>query len=284
MSDRVILLGTKGGPRLSTGSSWPSSSVVEFSGRPYIVDCGLGVTRQFVEAGYTLADVHTILLTHMHSDHCLELGPLLHTIWVSSPKRDIHLYGPQGTSRMVDDFFRVMSYDVSMRMQDEKQRDPRGMFLCTEFKEGLVFRDDLVEVIALRVAHPPLTDTFALKFSSADKTVVFSADTSYFPKLAEFAKGADILIHEVMHHEGTERMCERLKLIKPNLMEHMIAGHTFGDEVGRIATAAGVKHLVVQHFTPSDDPETGPAEFEALVRQTWDSRLTIGHDLAEIPF
>ena len=42
------------------------------------------------------------------------------SVTVSSPKRDIHLYGPQGTSRMVDDFFRVMSYDVSMRMQDEK--------------------------------------------------------------------------------------------------------------------------------------------------------------------
>ena len=91
------------------------------------------------------------LLTHMHSDHCLELGPLLHTIWVSSPKRDIHLYGPQGTSRMVDDFFRVMSYDVSMRMQDEKQRDPRGMFLCTEFKEGLVFKDEYVEVTPSKI-------------------------------------------------------------------------------------------------------------------------------------
>ena len=61
MPDRIVLLGTRGGPRLLTGSSWPSSSVIEFSGRPYIVDCGLGVTRQFVEAGYRLDDVHTIL-------------------------------------------------------------------------------------------------------------------------------------------------------------------------------------------------------------------------------
>ncbi len=283
MTDKIILLGTKGGPRLTTGSSWPSSSVVEFAGRPYIVDCGIGVTRQFVEAGYTLADVHTILLTHLHSDHCLELGPLLHTVWCSSPLREIRIYGPPLVTRLVDGFFQAMAYDIEMRMKDEAQQDPRNMFNCVEFTEGFVFRDDIIEVSALQVVHPPLTDTYALKICSAGKTVVFSADTSYFPPLAEFANGADVLVHEVMHREGTERMCERLKAIKPNLMAHMVAGHTFGDDVGRIATAAGVGHLVLQHFTPSDDPATGPADFEALVRQTWDGPLTVGSDLTIIP-
>ena len=79
MADRNILLGTKGGPRLTAGSSWPSSSAIEISGRPYVIDCGMGVTRQFGEAGFSLADVDTILVTHLHSDHCLELGPFLHT-------------------------------------------------------------------------------------------------------------------------------------------------------------------------------------------------------------
>ena len=129
-----------------------------------------------------------------------------------------------------------------------------------------------------------MVETFALKFASADKTVVFSGDTAYFPPLAEFSKKADVLVHEVMHREGTERMCARLKEIKPNLMEHMIAGHCFGDDVGRIATKADVKHLVVQHFTPSDDPETGPEQFKQLVRQTWSGRLTVGADMSVIPF
>ncbi len=284
MADKLTLLGTKGGPRLTTGSSWPSSSVVEFSGRPYIVDCGMGVTRQFVEAGYTLADYGTILLTHLHSDHCLELGPLLHTTWVSSPKRKIEIFGPNGLQKHVDSFFAAMSFDIEMRIADERQQDPRDMFVCTEFGEGAVLKDDLVEVEALRVVHPPLTDTFALKIRGAGKTVVFSADTCYFPPLAEFARGADVLVHEIMHRAGAERMCERLKAIKPNLMAHMIAAHTPGDDVGRIAAAAGVGHLVVQHFTPSDDPETGPEEFEALVRQTWDGPLTVGRDLAVITF
>lgn len=246
------------------------------------MDCGIGVTRQFVEAGYTLGDVHTIIVTHLHSDHCLELGPLLYTIWVSSPKREIRLYGPPGTRHLVEAFFAAMAYDIEMRMGDERQQDPSGMFTISEFQEGKVFQDDLVEVNALRVEHPPLTDTYALRFKTASKTAVFSADTCYFPPLAEFAKGADVLVHEVMHRAGTERMCERLKSIKPNLMAHMIAGHTFGDDVGRIAAAAGVNHLVVQHFTPSDDPLTGPEEFAALVRETWPGKLTVGADLTAI--
>lgn len=282
--NRLVLLGTKGGPRLTTGSSWPSSSVVEFSNRPYVVDCGIGVTRQFVEAGYSLADLHSILITHLHSDHVLELGPLLHTAWTSSPKREIRVYGPPGLSAMVRDFFRLMDYDVQMRMADEKQADPQGMFRTAEFTQGPVFEDDLVAVTALRVVHPPLDHVYALKIRSTDRTVVFSADTCYFPPLIEFSRGADVLVHEVMHLEGSRRMCERLKDIKPNLMAHMIAAHCPGDDVGRIASEAGVGRLVVQHFIPSDDPATGPVEFEALIRETWNGPLTIGHDLAVIPF
>lgn len=284
MADKVVLLGTRGGPRITTGSSWPSASVVAFSGRPYIVDCGLGVTRQFVEAGYRLADVHTILLTHHHSDHTLELGPLLHTTWCSSPKREIMVYGPPPLRQLVNGFFGAMAYDIDMRMQNERQEDPRDMFTCVEFGEGPVFRDELVTVDALRVVHPPLTNTYALRFRGGGKTVVFSGDTAYFPPLAEFARGADVLVHEVMDRRGAEKMCASLKDIKPRLMEHMIAAHTFGDDVGRIARDAGVKHLVVNHFTPSDDPETPPEAFAALVRETWDGPLTIGHDLAEIAF
>ena len=281
---RLILLGTKGGPRLTTGSSWPSSSVLMVEGKAYIVDAGLGVTRQFVEAGFTLAEINKIFITHNHSDHVLELGPLLHTIWTSSPKRQVPVYGPQPLSRSVELFFKSMSYDISVRMKDEKQADPRGMFPCNEFEEGLVMKDDLLSVSALRVKHPPVTECFALKFEIEGKIIVFSSDTTYFPPLIKFASGADVLIHEVMHREGTIRMCERLKSIKPNLWSHMVASHTFGEDVGKIAKMAGVKHLVLNHFTPSDDPEIGPKDFESIVRKTWDGPLTVGHDLAEIKF
>lgn len=281
--DRLVLLGTKGGPRLTTGSSWPSASVLEVSGRPYVVDCGMGVTRQFVDAGYLLHQLHTVILTHLHSDHCLELGPLLHTAWTSSPKHTVRVHGPEGTRALVDAFFLALSFDIGVRMADERQADPSDMFPVAEYSEGLVLEDDFVRVSALRVDHPPVTECFALKFEAERSTVVFSSDTAHFPPLAEFAAGADVLVHEAMHREGTLRMCERLAPIKPNLYEHMIAGHTFADDAGRIATEAGVGRLVLQHFTPSDDPGTTPAHFEELARRTWSGPLTIGHDLQVIP-
>ncbi len=114
-----------------------------------------------------------------------------------------------------------MAYDIEMRMVDEEQMDPHRMFDVNEYTEGPVFKDDLVEVSALRVVHPPV-ETYALKLRSGTRTVVFVGDTSFFPPLAEFAKGADVLVHEIMHRKGTDRIRARLREIKPNLMSHMV--------------------------------------------------------------
>jgi len=48
--------------------------------QPYVIDCGYGVTRRLIEAGIRLEHVRKILITHHHSDHILELGPLLYNI------------------------------------------------------------------------------------------------------------------------------------------------------------------------------------------------------------
>ena len=81
--DRVILLGSKGGPAIRTGGPQPTSHLLVVRDRLYVVDCGLGVTRGFVEAGYHLAQLSTVLITHHHSDHNLEFGNLIHTAWTA---------------------------------------------------------------------------------------------------------------------------------------------------------------------------------------------------------
>ena len=282
--NRIILLGTKGGPRMSKGSAWPTSSVLQMAGRIYLIDAGLGVTRQYVEAGLQLNDISNILITHHHSDHNLELGPLLHTAWTSSPLKGINIYGPPGLNALLDGFFAANEFDIETRMADEKQADIRGMIHSQEITEGHVFSDDLVEVTALRVSHPPIEHAYAYKFKSADKTVVFSGDTCYFPALGDFAKDADVLVHEAMHRGGIDALCERLKDVKPNLKAHLVASHTYTEDVGRIAAAAGVGHLMLNHFVPSDDPNLTADDFAAGVRENYDGAITVGHDLCELAF
>ena len=107
--NKVVLLGTKGGPRMEKGLSWSTCSVIEVDGHPYIVDCGLGVTRQFVEAGYSLSQVDNIFLTHHHSDHNLEFGPLVHTLWTSGTSDKVDVYGPEGTKNLLSGFLKSLS-------------------------------------------------------------------------------------------------------------------------------------------------------------------------------
>ena len=63
MNDRLVLFGTKGGPRLIKGGSWPTSQALVLNGNVYIIDAGLGVTRQFIEAGFTYDQLESVFIT-----------------------------------------------------------------------------------------------------------------------------------------------------------------------------------------------------------------------------
>lgn len=279
---KLVLLGTRGGPRLTKGSGWPTSMLLDVAGKLYLIDAGLGVTRQIVEAGYDLSNLHTVIITHHHSDHNLELGPLLHTKWVSTTPRLINVYGPPGLKKLLEGFYQSQQFDIETRIKDEKQAPFKDQYNPIEYTEGPVFEDESVKVSALQVLHPPIHHCYALRFDIGKKSIVFSSDTSYFPQLSEFARGVDVLVHEIMHYEGVKTMCQRLKKVKPNLLKHITNGHTSGEDVGRIATSAGVGHLVLNHFTPTDEKHIKEIDFYNEVRVSWKGKLTVGSDLMRI--
>lgn len=277
MSDRLVLLGSKGGPALRPGGPWPSSSLLEIGGRTIVVDCGLGVTRGLVDAGISLKALDLIFITHLHSDHVLELGPLVHTAWTAGLGTPMTVFGPPGTSLYWQRFCQAMDFDIEIRVVDEGRPDIRELVSIIEFGEGLVLAEDGLTVSALRVDHPPVTDCFALRFECGANCVVFSSDTAFFPPLAAFARGADILVHEAMLEEGIERLVARTGN-GARLREHLLASHSFAADAGRIASDAGIKRLVLNHLIPADDPEIGEADWIAAVRKTWDGDLTIARD------
>ena len=103
---------------------------------------------------------------------------------------------------------------------------------------------------ALRVDHPPVTECYALRFEHDGRSIVFSADTAYFPPLAGFARGADILVHEAMLEEGIDRLVARTGN-GARLKEHLLASHTLAAMPAVSPPRPRCGHLVHQ------SPDTG---------------------------
>ena len=279
---RLILLGTKGGPRVGTSAKNPSTLVI-VNGVPYVVDCGNGVSLQLVAAGVPLNRLRYILLTHHHSDHMLEFGPLVYNAWASGLLGRVDAYGPPGTAKMLRDFFDYIKFDIETRIEDERRPDLRKMAGAHDFdRPGVVLQNDDVKISAALVRHPPIRQAYAYRFDAKDRSIVISGDTTYAPELAEFAKGADVLVHEIMHLGGLDTLLKR----NPNaatLREHLLASHTVPEDVGRIAAQAGVKTLVLSHFVPGDDPTITDEQWTEGVSKHYSGRIVVGKDLMEIP-
>lgn len=280
---RLVTLGSKGGPAIRPGGPWPTSSLVEIGGRRIVVDCGLGVSRGLVEAGMTLKALDLIVITHLHSDHVLELGPLLHTAWTTGLSVPVRVFGPAGTADYWTNFLAAMRYDIDIRIADEGRPDIRVLVKIEEFAEGPVLTDGDLSITALRVRHPPVVDTFAIRIDHPEGSIVFSADTAWFPPLVAFASNADVLVHEAMLLEGVERLVARTGN-GARLRQHLLASHSFAAEAGRIATEAEVGRLVLHHLIPADDPEIGEADWESAVRAAWGGPLTIARDGLSVEF
>lgn len=278
MTDRVVLLGTKGGPAIRKGSPMPTSSLLQLAGQSVVIDCGLGVTRGLADQGFALKDLSAIVITHLHSDHYLELGPLIHTAWTAGLKTPVHVWGPSGLAGYWRGFLTSMADDLAYRMQEEGRPDLSALVHVYGLETGQRLRIGKLELTTGQSIHPPLTETFALRFEGAGKVVVFSGDTARNPALADFARGADLLVHEAMLAEGLEPLLARIGNGDDRLMAHWLRGHTLAHEAAAIARAAGARALALHHLIPSDDPDFGPRVWHDCLRAHWDGPLHIGQD------
>ena len=278
---RLILLGTAGGPRPRRKRSG-SAQVIVVGDKLYVVDCGYGVARQLVLAGLPLRQLRHVFITHHHSDHNIDLGPLLQLAWLSGLTSRVDCWGPPPMREMVRDYLRYQSADIETRISDEHRVPFAPLIHPHEFvSAGEVTRDEQVRVTAAIVPHPPLPLAFAYRFDTPDRSIVISGDTAESPELVKLARGADVLVHEVML---AERVREALASL-PNgqaLAKSVIGHHTTAEQVGRVAAAAGVKTLVLSHFVPAADPDIPDEQWLEPVRRHFSGRVIVGQDLMEI--
>jgi ribonuclease BN (tRNA processing enzyme) len=278
---RLILLGCGGGPR-PRRNGYPTSHVVLVNNSAYVVDCGDGVATQLARAGVALASLRHVFITHQHSDHNADYGNLLLLAWTAGLHDRVDTWGPPPLAKMTRLFFQMNDYDIKTRIVDEGRVPLASLVHVHELtKAGTVMQDANVKVTCTLVDHPPVRPAFAFRFDSLDRSIVFSGDTRRSDALVQLARGADVLVHEVVYVPAIDRLAARV----PNaatLRNSIASHHTSVEDAGRVAEAAGVKTLVLSHFVPPDDPEITDQMWIDAARSTYQGRIVMGKDLLEI--
>jgi len=162
---------------------------------------------------------------------------------------------------------------------DQDTGKPLNTAPWPDMKPISVYKDEQVSVTATLVNHGPVYPAFAFRFDTADGSVVFSGDTGYpCNNLVSLAKGTDILVHEVIDYEFIEMLFGTDDEANKALINHLKSAHTSIMDVGKHATAANAKTLVLNHIVPGNTP----VERLGQAGRYFSGRLIVGRDLMRI--
>ena len=182
-------------------------------------------------------------------------------------------------------FLDSLAYDIDIRMADEGRPDLRKLVRVHEFEApsagaGMVFARDGLQVSAAKVRHPPITHAYAYRFDTPDRSIVLSGDTTYAPELIALAKGADVLVHEVMHLEGLDRLLGR-NPNAPTLRKHLLDSHTTTEQLFGAGRRRGRRQG--RWCSPTSCPATTPPSRTPCgsrgVAKNFSGEIVVGRDL-----
>ena len=265
---------------LGTGCPSPShlrygpSSLVSYEGTNYLIDAGSGVTQRLSEAGIKPGEIDYFFITHLHSDHIVDLYQLFISGWHTGREIKFKVFGPKGLKSHFDKIFEAYKEELDLRKEWEKRPNVEGLaYEITEINNELKIELDNATIESVKVDHHPVDPAFGYKFILGQKNIIFSGDTRYCEVLEKSSKDADILVHEVF--VGLDYDPVRMS---SDTIENISDYHTTPEEIGVLASNASVKKLILNHFVPPVFDEDVLVE---RIAKHFDGEIVVGKDLMQ---
>jgi ribonuclease Z len=241
---KVVLLGTGVGPPVNL-QQFGASTLIEAGAVRLLFDCGRGATIRLTQIGVSPGSISRLFLTHLHSDHVIQIPDLLLTGWVGGGRSTpLEVWGPEGTRDMMDHLQRAFAFDIHMRRDVDEKAPADGINVVSrDIMEGIIFDEQGVKVTAFLVDHSPVTPAFGYRVDYRGHSAVLSGDTRVSENLVRFAQGVDVLVHEVLDADTVRAWFPT----NPQVAEAILAKHTTPEQAGEVFARVKPRLAVYSH-------------------------------------
>lgn len=268
---KVTLLGT-GSPLLRMDRFGPST-LVEVGKERLLFDAGRGAALRLSQMSILPGQIDKLFLTHLHSDHTTGIPD----VWLTGSlptagKRaaPFQVWGPAGTAEMMANLEKAYQEDILVRKENQKEKLDGLTAVGHDISQGVVYDKDGVQVVAFLVDHGPMEPSYGYRINYRGHSVVISGDTRYNENLIQYAKGTDLLIHEVAAAKPED---------KSPAIQSILAIHTTPEEAGKVFQQVKPKLAVYTHIVLLDGLTDADAELAVRTSKTYDGKLVVGEDL-----
>jgi len=253
----------------SVENRFPPAFLVEAAGERVLFDCSEGVRFRLEKMGYDFEDIQHIVLSHSHPDHCAVFhyiqSVFVKGLWCGEECKNevLNIYCP---NQIVDNFDRLWDFYFP-EVAGEKWEWPRiELFGMSDVHEQIQEIDrDLVLKAGSAYHGFGKVDALCYRLETPEGVFAYSGDTGLCDGIVEVAKNADFFICECSSRIGDFEGSTEY-------------GHLNPYEAGEIAKEAGVKKIVLVHYTGFDSDDALISECR---RSGYDGELMIGKDFQQ---
>lgn len=276
---KITLLGT--GSPIPAIDRFGPSTLVEAGGQKFLFDCGRGAGMRLWQLEIPLGQVHMLFLTHLHSDHTVGIPDVWLTGWIPAAygRREVpfEVWGPRGTKAMMENLEKAYAWDITTRKDEQNKQDSGVMVNAKDITQGIVYEKNGVKITAFIVDHADFIDSaLGYRIDFAGHSVILSGDTRYNKNLVQYAKGADVIVHEVA--AANEKSMQASPLIN-----QILGFHCSPEDAGRVFEQVKPKLAVYYHIVRlSSSPDLPRPTLEEIIqrtRKTYNGPLQMGEDL-----